>query len=95
MSIPSAKISLKVLPPLFHLEGRAKIWYDSFIGYRTPASGLKAVFPLFFQGRSKPMQIHESGENYLEAILMLKMEKGAVRSIDVVQHLGFSKPRVS
>ena len=40
------------------------------------------------------MQIHESGENYLEAILALS-EKGNVRSIDVAQHLNFSKPSVS
>ena len=40
------------------------------------------------------MHIHESAENYLEAILALS-EKGAVRSIDVAQHLGFSKPSVS
>ena len=40
------------------------------------------------------MQIHESGENYLEAILALS-EKGPVRSIDVAQYLGFSKPSVS
>ena len=40
------------------------------------------------------MQIHESAENYLEAILALG-EKGAVRSIDVAQHLEFSKPSVS
>ena len=40
------------------------------------------------------MNIHESAENYLEAILALG-EKGPVRSIDVAQHLGFSKPSVS
>ena len=40
------------------------------------------------------MNIHESAENYLEAILALG-EKGAVRSIDVAQHLEFSKPSVS
>ena len=40
------------------------------------------------------MQIHESAENYLEAILALS-EKGPVRSIDVAQHLSFSKPSVS
>ena len=40
------------------------------------------------------MHIHESAENYLEAILALG-EKGAVRSIDVAQHLEFSKPSVS
>ena len=41
------------------------------------------------------MNIHESAENYLEAILVLKQQKGAVRSIDVAQHLQFSKPSVS
>lgn len=41
------------------------------------------------------MQIHESSENYLEAILMVKNEKGVCRSIDVVHKLGFSKPSVS
>lgn len=38
--------------------------------------------------------IHESGENYLETILVLS-EKGAVRSVDVARYLGFSKPSVS
>ena len=41
------------------------------------------------------MPIHESGENYLEAIHMLSEKQGIVRSIDVVNHLGFSKPTVS
>lgn len=40
------------------------------------------------------MHIHESAENYLEAILALG-EKGAVRSIDVANYLEFSKPSVS
>lgn len=41
------------------------------------------------------MKILESSENYLESILMLKEEKGSVRSIDVARHLNFSKPSVS
>ena len=41
------------------------------------------------------MKIYESGENYLETILMLEKRKGAVRSIDVATELGFSKPSVS
>lgn len=41
------------------------------------------------------MPIHESGENYLETIYMLSEKQGSVRSIDVVNHLGFSKPTVS
>ena len=41
------------------------------------------------------MALHESGEDYLEAILVLRQEHGTVRSIDVAQYLGFSKPSVS
>ena len=41
------------------------------------------------------MLIKESAENYLEAILMIKREKGFARSIDVANELGFSKPSVS
>ena len=41
------------------------------------------------------MRIKESAENYLEAILMIKLKKGNVRSIDVVNHLNFTKPSVS
>lgn len=41
------------------------------------------------------MSLHQSGEDYLEAILTLKQEKGMVRSIDVAQHLGYSKPSIS
>ena len=41
------------------------------------------------------MKIHESAENYLETILILKNRKGLVRSIDIVNELEFSKPSVS
>lgn len=41
------------------------------------------------------MKIQESAENYLEAILMIREEKGEVRSIDIVNKLQFSKPSVS
>ncbi len=41
------------------------------------------------------MAIHESAEDYLEAILKLREELGNVRSIDVVGELHFSKPSVS
>ena len=41
------------------------------------------------------MKIQESAENYLETILMIKEEKGMVRSIDIVHHLDFSKPSIS
>ena len=41
------------------------------------------------------MIIKESAENYLETILMLKKQNGIVRSIDVANHLNFTKPSVS
>ena len=41
------------------------------------------------------MQIHESAENYLETILELTERRGQVRSIDIVNELGYSKPSVS
>ena len=41
------------------------------------------------------MQIHESAENYLETILILKKRLGQVRSIDIASELSFSKPSVS
>lgn len=41
------------------------------------------------------MKIHESAENYLETILMLKKSRGMVRSIDIANELDFSKPSVS
>ena len=39
-------------------------------------------------------QLHASGEDYLEAILVLKRKKGMVRSVDVARHLDVSKPSV-
>ena len=41
------------------------------------------------------MIIHESSEDYLEAMLMLREEKGYIRSVDVAEKLGVKKPSVS
>lgn len=41
------------------------------------------------------MPLHESGEDYIEAILMLQQENGSVRSVDIAQHLGVTKASVS
>lgn len=41
------------------------------------------------------MELHESGEMYLETILLLKNKFGYVRSIDIAKELGYSKPSVS
>lgn len=41
------------------------------------------------------MDLHESGEMYLETILMLKNQNEYVRSIDIAHTMNFSKPSVS
>ena len=41
------------------------------------------------------MRLQESGEMYLETIYVLSQERNIVRSIDVVEHMGYSKPSVS
>ncbi len=41
------------------------------------------------------MSLQESGEMYLETILILSKKRGAVRAIDICEHMGFSKPSVS
>ena len=40
------------------------------------------------------MEIRKSGEDYLEAILVLQKQKGMVRSVDVARHLEVTKPSV-
>ena len=45
--------------------------------------------------RVMTMTIHKSAEDYLEAMLMLKEERGYIRSIDVAEKLGVTKPSVS
>ena len=40
------------------------------------------------------MAIHQSGEDYLEAILVLQKQRGMVRSVDVARYLDVSKPSV-
>ena len=41
------------------------------------------------------MSLQESGEMYLETILALTLQNGHVRSVDVSEHMGYSKPSVS
>ncbi len=41
------------------------------------------------------MHLQESGEMYLETIYVLSKRLSSVRSIDVVEHMGYSKPSVS
>ena len=41
------------------------------------------------------MGIHESGEMYLETIHVLLKKNGHVRSVDIAEHMGYSKPSIS
>ncbi len=41
------------------------------------------------------IKLQESGENYLETILVLKNKNGNVRSIDIANELGYTKPSIS
>ena len=41
------------------------------------------------------MEIRKSAEDYLEAMLMMQEKHGFIRSIDVAESLGYSKPSVS
>ena len=40
------------------------------------------------------MKLYASGEDYLEAILVLQQKQGMVRSVDVARHMDVSKPSV-
>lgn len=41
------------------------------------------------------MKLHASGEDYLEAVLILSKKTDMVRSVDLARHLAVSKPSVS
>ena len=41
------------------------------------------------------MKLHASGEDYLEAVLILQGKQGRVRSIDLARYMGFSKSSIS
>ena len=41
------------------------------------------------------MKLHASGEDYLEAILVLQKKMGMVRPVDIARHMGFTKPSIT
>lgn len=63
-----------------------------YTAYRQTALGLHRLYLFCEVSRVK---IQESAENYLETILVLSKRIGNVRSIDIVNEMGFSKPSVS
>lgn len=50
---------------------------------------------LYYSHKEGNMHLQESGEMYLETIYRLGKSKGAVRSLDVAEDMGYSKPSVS
>lgn len=56
---------------------------------------VKTAIALRSERQVPQMTIHKSAEDYLEAMLMLKEERGYIRSIDVADKLGVTKPSVS
>ena len=58
------------------------------------SAGTTAGFGSFLAFVNGSMPLRKSGEDYLEAILVLKKKKGMVRSADVARHLEVSKPSV-
>ena len=49
----------------------------------------------FYQKGGLVMQLQESGEMYLETILILTTHSSTVRAVDVSEYMGYSKPSVS
>ena len=41
------------------------------------------------------MKIQKASEDYLESMLMMKEERGYIRSVDIAEHLGVTKPSVT
>ena len=56
---------------------------------------LTAIIAMCCMSGLNLMTIHESAEDYLEAILILSEQHGSARPVDIATHLGVSKPSVS
>lgn len=46
-------------------------------------------------GGDVALKLHASGEDYLEAVLILQKQKGMVRSVNLAQHMGYAKASIS
>ena len=81
-------------PPKMQKKGR-----ELQTGSSLPKRGKYVRVYLIISGsagtEARLMRVHESSEDYLEAILMLKERRGYVRSVDVANELAFTKASVS
>lgn len=48
-----------------------------------------------FMKKGEPTRLHASGEDYLEAILILKQKEKTVRPIDLARYMDYSRPSIS
>ncbi len=46
-------------------------------------------------GGDATLKLHTSGEDYLEAVLILQKQNGMVRSVDLARHMGYTKASIS
>lgn len=49
----------------------------------------------YYERGEKPVHLQESGEMYLETIYILSQKSSTVRSLDVAEYMGYSKPSIS
>lgn len=70
---------------------------QSFLKYNVGRSGRTncSALLLLIGEKMSIKNIHASGEDYLETILMLQKKSGMVRSVDLARHTGFSKQSIS
>lgn len=47
------------------------------------------------ENKEHNVKLHESGEDYLEAVLILQKRQGMVRSVDLAEYMGYKKPSIS
>ena len=71
-----------------------RVWEET-LQLNEKFANLSSPIILLLERGATILVIHESAEDYLESILILQERRGQVRSIDIVNELGYSKPSVS
>ena len=91
--LSSPAISERSVPALIHRN--KYLPKDTAAGKDTLQSQKNYVTMVSLLGRGEIMALQESGEMYLETIYVLGKANPQVRSIDISEHMGYSKPSVS
>lgn len=103
IELPYANLMCQIIDlSLFFCVRIRNIWLKSIKSFKFMEPYVKKYtkgsFMLKYRDTKSKAQVNlmqESGENYLETILILKQRNGTVRSIDVARELSVSKPSVS